>query len=191
MRGGDLVSDQLALEVLFDAVEKRFADDGTPCEFKFGWREPNRQGNYAPANITVTPGDPSGSLGEVVGPRYPGQLPARPLAGLWELFTVFIQAQDPGAPEDERAQYHATRLLYDAFVRAVYLAAFGNFEIKSQVWITKKNERRYGAGLRVVGGILAVIPDAVVTLAPVDVKADLNESLNSTSDGVVEILPLP
>lgn len=181
----------LALEILYDAVKQHFIGEKIPCEFTFGWREPNRQGNKSAANIVVVPGDPSGSLGDVTGPRYPGQLSARPLAGLLELFTVYIQAQDPAAPDDERAQYRATRLLYDAFYRAIYLAAFGNFTIKSQQWLTKKTERRFGAGLRVVGGILAVIPDATVTLAPVDVKASLNESLNSTSDGVVEILSLP
>lgn len=179
----------LALEILHDAVVARFALDGTPCDFAFGWREPNRQGQLPVANIVTMPGDPQGALGDMMGPRYPGALTVRPLAGLWESFTVYIQAHDPDAPENERAQYRAARLLYDAWIRAVYLAAFGNWRINTQTWITTKNERRFGAGLRITGGILAVIPDLPVTLAPVDTKAELTESLNSTVDAVVEVLP--
>jgi hypothetical protein len=178
-----------ALEILFDAIRAQFTADKRACDFSFGWREPARQGQLSSANITMIPGDPSGALGDTRGARFPGSLPARPLAGLAELFTVNLQAYDAAAPHDERAQYRATRRLYDDFMRAFYLAAFGNWEIKSQTWITTKNERRFGAGLRLVGSILAVVPDEVVTLAPADTRALIAESLNATLDEVVEMLP--
>jgi hypothetical protein len=178
-----------SLEVLHDAVAARFVADAIPCEFQFGWREVDRQGNYQPANIVMVPGDESGSLGEVMGARFPGGEPVRSLAGLWELFTVTISAFDGSAPENERAQYRATRKLYDHWLRAVYLSAFGNWKITKQQWITARKERRFGAALRITGGILAVVPDLPVTLAPADTHALITESLNTTVDDVVEILP--
>lgn len=180
----------LALEILHDRVVQRFIDDAIACEFAFGWREVPRQGRLPDAHIVLKPGDPSGRLSKShTGARYPGQLPLRSLGGLWELFTVTISAHDAAAPQDDRAQYRATRLLYDAWLRAVYLSGFGNFNIESDRWLTSRKEGRFGAALEVVGGILAVIPDSAVTLAPVDVHAEITESLNTTVDAVVEMLP--
>ena len=180
----------LALEILFDRVVARFTADAIPCEFAFGWREPPRQGKLPQAHIVITPGDPSGRLAKShTGARYPGQLPIRSVGGMWELFTARISAQDPAASNDDRAQYRATRLLYDAWLRAVYLSGFGNFSIESDRWLVTRKEGRFGAALEVVGGILAVIPDSALTLAPVDVKAEITESLLATADPVVEMLP--
>lgn len=181
----------LALEIMYDRIAARFTADSVACEFAFGWKAPPRQGRLPAAHIVITPGDPSGKLAKShTGARYPGQIDRRSVGGMWELFTAYISAHDPtAAPDDERAAYRATRLLYDAWLRAFYLSGFGNFTIESDKWITTRKEGRFGASLEVVGGILAVIPDSVVTLAPVDVKAELTESLLSSADAVVEVLP--
>ncbi len=180
----------LALEIFHDRIVQRFAADSIACEFAFGWKEVQRQGRLPRAHIITTPGDPDGKLTkEHTGARYPGQIPIRSVGGMIELFTVRISAQDPDAPGDDRAQYRATRLLYDAWLRAAYLSAFGNYTIESDRWITTRKEGRFGTAVEVVGGILAIVPDSAVTLAPVDTKAELTESIAGTVDAVVEILP--
>jgi hypothetical protein len=87
------------------------------------------------------------------------------------LFTVEIVAFDKAAPTSERAQYIAARFLFDAWYRAVYLAARGNFEIVSTSWLNSKKEARAGAGIRVVASIGALIPDTQQPYAPIDTKA--------------------
>lgn len=167
---GDPVPAVLALENLFDLVRARMSDDGIlPLEGqRFGWKEPNRQDPVA--RIVWVPGDPEGNLGDFAPPKYPGDNP-RALVNLNERWYVNITGLNPGRPDDERAQYHATRLLYDEWLRAVYLAAHGTFGILQQRWINDKNERRAGAALQVVGTIQAVIPDYVIATAPTDSTA--------------------
>jgi len=173
----------LALEKLFDTVVARFATEGTNITSKFGWREPYRQLGQ-PAKIVWVPGDPTGDMGALVAPKYPGSNP-RPLQNLEERFHVFISGADPTAPQDERKQYHATRLLYDAWVRAVYLAAHGTFNVSTfnSAWVIDKNEKRYGAAIRVSGAIQAVIPDSAVPIAPVDVAAHITPTLDPDGTG--------
>jgi len=184
-----------ALENLFDKVVQRFADEKTLIENTFGWKEPPRQGGN-PNRIIWTPSDGSSALGDLGGPRYPGGLPARPLAMLNELFTCLIVGADPQAKEDDRAQYHQARLNYDAWLRAVYLAAVGTFAIKSQAWDMTRKEGRFGAALKVVGAIQAVIPDAPFRFAEVGTAGEATGFIvgpdNSTeSDPPVEIVPDP
>lgn len=163
----------LALPKLYDDVVARFALEGTNVPNVFGWREPAKQ--LVGPRIAWIPGDPAGAAGEIVSARNPGRNP-RPLATLDELFTVEISSADPTKPEDERGQYQATRVLHDAWYRAVYLAARGTFAIQSVAWITTKKERRYGTALRVVCTIEAMVPDLPLTAAPVDVHADIEVS---------------
>ena len=177
-----------ALPELFDAVVARFALDATAAEQVFGWREPAQHPESA-TRITWVPGDESGSAGEIRGARNPGGDP-RSLATLGELFTVRLSAYDPASPEDERTQYIATRALYDAWFRAVHLAAHGTFRVQSLDWNTSKNERRHGAELVCVCEIEALIPDAPYTLAPVDTAASITESLENV-DEVVTAAPAP
>lgn len=145
------------MEALFDAVVARFALEGPDAANRFGWRESARQ-KVDERRIVWIPGDPSGSIG-VVGGAKKIDSPYRTLGTLREFFTVEIGAVDPSAPEDERAQYHATRLLFDYWYRAVYLAAPGTFSIESMEWETRRTERRRGALLRVVVAVDAIIPD--------------------------------
>lgn len=199
----------LALEKLFDDVLQRFVDEGTfgdvpplpPVDLSlaarantFGWREPARQGGPL-ARIVWVPGDDgTGSLGEVTAPRYPGRLdPGRPLGTLDELFTVYLSAADTTVPQTlEREQYHATRLLYDAWYRAIYKAAHGTFRIVSQTWVNgthagPRQERRFGAAIRVVGGIQAMIPDSTPTIVSPPLEADITVSEGNTADTAIVI----
>lgn len=165
----------LALPLLYEAVVDRFDDEGTMCVQSFGWLEPPKLGQ-ANARITWTPGDVGGALGDVVEPRQPGRNP-RPIGTLHELCTVEIYAYDPASPTSELAQYTACRLLFDAWYRAVYLAARGTFEVQSSEWIRPKSGRSHGACIRVVMRVDAMLPDAEYELAPTPMAADLDVAL--------------
>lgn len=166
------MADTWALTKLYDDVVARFALEDLDVPNLFGWREPARKvetGN----RIVWYPGDPRGDLGELAGARYPGRNP-RSLATLNELFTVEITASDASSPETERSQYLAVRDLFDAWYRAVHLAASGTFKIISNEWVIDKKERRHGACIRVVASIEAMIPDTEITTAPVDTSASID-----------------
>ena len=171
---------RLALPTLYDAVVARFAADGTNAEQPFGWREPQKYKTVR-ARIVWVPGDPGGSAGAIKAARHPGQNP-RSLSTLDELFTVHVSAFDPQFPEDERSNYRETRILYDAWYRAVYLAAHGTFEVQSLDWNVTKSERRHGTELVCVCAIEALIPDLPLALAPVDTEADIVTSLEDVDE---------
>lgn len=175
-----------ALPVLFDAVVDRFDTDSTAVEMHFGWREPQKY-KTARARIVWVPGDEGGNVGEVRPARNPGTgtnggTGPRSLATLAELFTVYISANDPKSPEDEREQYIATRALFDAWYRAVYLAAHGTFAVLSTAWNNSKNERRHGAELVCVCWVEAKVPDAPYAIAPVDTEVLITTSLDDVSE---------
>lgn len=166
------MADTWALTKLFDDVVARFLLEGLAVPNLFGWREPARKTTTG-KRIVWYPGDPQGELGELASARYPGRNP-RPLATLHELFTVEITSSDATLPEAERSQYLAVRALFDAWYRAVHLAASGTFKIISSEWVIDKKERRYGACIRVVCSIEAMIPDAEITATPVDTTAEID-----------------
>lgn len=152
------MSAALALTKLHEDVEALFFDDGMgDIPQPFGWREPDKR--TGAMRIVWVPGDDE-DAGEIAPPRNPGRNP-RPLGTLLELFTVYIEAVDPSAYETEEAQYTAARLLFDAWYRAVYKAAHGTFEVQSVAWVTDKKLRRYGATMKVVCTIEAMIPDSI------------------------------
>lgn len=177
----------LALELLFDRVTARFEGE-TPgrVEAAFGWKESARQTADRP-RIVWMPGDPQGGLGALKAPRRPGRT-TRPLVTLDELFTVKLWAQDRSAPDSERAQYRAVRLLYDDWMRHVQRVVwalvddgeapdgFGGISIISQRWDRKRTESQLGAALWVVGAIPAMVPDDSLEPAPADTEADIDES---------------
>lgn len=180
----------LALTNLYDLVVARFALDGTDAESYFGWREPSKN-KVHPRRVVWVPGDESGALGELLPPRGPGNN-ARPIANLGELFTLYVSAYDAtdaATAENERAQYVVTRLLYDATIRAIHLAAHGTFAIVSSDWNTDKNERRNGAEIIVVGTVRAVIPDVAYEVAPDDTEADITTDLEDVSEKTIEPAP--
>jgi len=175
----------LALPTLFDAVVARFELEGTDAPQTFGWRTPFRH-KESTSRIAWVPGSPSGALGDVDAASKTGDRESyRSLATLRELFTVYIESEDPQFPENERAQYQATRLLFDAWVRAVYLAARGTFEIESSDWNIEKNERRNGAELIVVCSIDAVIPDAPYTVVDPPLEANIATSTDDVTESTV------
>lgn len=187
------MADELALTHLFDAVVSRFSAEGTAGTHVFGWREPPQQLDAAPRIVWV-PGDPSGALGEITGAHRPGTpSPGRPLRTLEELFQVYLHDRDSTDPENERTQYIATRKLFDAWLRAVYLAVHGAFEIVSAAWLTDARERRSGATIRVVGAIMASIPDIPPTTAPADTDAHITPEISvdgsTTQDPLMVIEP--
>lgn len=152
------MTDTLALINLHDKSSADLAVNSSfEIDIRFGWKQKARQ-NTAHATIVWVPGDGSGSAGKVIAPRYPGRNP-RPLGTLDELFTVFCGAYDPSAPEDEKAQYVNTRLLFDDWYASIYRSAHGTYAIDSVTWVTAKLERRYGATLQIVGRVQAMIPD--------------------------------
>jgi hypothetical protein len=163
------------IEVLYDAVVARFALEGpASVSQSFGWREPARA-KISESRIVWIPGDPRGVVG-VLGPAAKIDSPYRTLATLAELFTVELGAADPAAPENERAPY-----------RAAHHALPGRIQIQAMEWDTRRSERRYGALLRVVVAVDAVIPDAP--------PSTWDELLSLTSDtdgtraeGTVELL---
>lgn len=161
----------LALEKLYADVTARFiADSRASVVQPFGWQA-TAAANAAAERIVWVPGDDaSGDLGKIAAPKYPGRNP-RPLRTLEELFTCRISAIDTTAPTNEALQYRATRLLFDEWMRAIYLAAPGQFEILKSGWIIEKTQLRYGAAIRVLGAIQSMIPDYTQAVAPVDSKA--------------------
>ncbi|HSC88273.1 MAG TPA: hypothetical protein VLC09_13415, partial [Polyangiaceae bacterium] len=138
----------LSLEALYSSVVAEFKDEKIDVPNLFGWRTPPQKIVTGP-RITWVPGDLNGDLGAIGAPKYPGRHP-RPLATLAELVTVTITGFDETEPEDEFAQYKATRHLLDTWFRAVYHAAFGTFEVRKSGWVIDKKERRHGASIRVL-----------------------------------------
>jgi hypothetical protein len=160
-----------AIPRLFDAVVERFALDGTAAMQSMGWRAPAEQVRSG-RRIVWIPGDDGGNLGVIAAPKFLGTNP-RQIATLLELCTVEIYAYDATASANERAQYQAARELYDAWVRAVELAAHGTYQIVSSKWVGGDRTLRAGASIRVVLALQAPIVDAPVETAPVDTGADI------------------
>jgi len=174
--------EHFALLHLLGQVEARFAADELAVANVFGWRAPT--GKLATGDrILWTPGDPSKALGQIGPARQSQTGNPRSLATLHELCTCLILGADLAGKEDERLQYARARAIYDAWLRAVYLAARGTFTVISSKWVRVPTERVHGLGIQVVFAIDAKIPDAAKQLAPVDVGADLDvEQLDHTDN---------
>lgn len=178
-----------AIPNLYAAVKARFTLDSTQVVNLFGWRTPDQR-IVQGARICWLPGDDeSGDAGALAPAKYPGGYP-RSLGTLRELFTLIILVSDQGNPENELAQYNATRLVFDAWYRAAYLAAYGTFEVQDVSWLNGVKDRRYGAGMRVLVAIDSMIPDST-PLGPTYVDAntgvDVETDFTTTLAGVSEI----
>lgn len=174
--------DTLAITNLFDTVVQSFEDDGAQITCQFGWRERGRKMNVTPPRIVWVPGDDkSGEIGTVAAPRSPGYVDAmgdRSLATLHENVTVYCCARNNATPEDERDQYVACRLLFDALVRALHHAVHGVYSIGKPAWVRGPNnsERPYGAAIRVVLTLQAVIPDTPFSGESNEISTDDDET---------------
>lgn len=173
-----------ALTVLFDAVVARFAAEDTDVPNLFGWRAPDQKEDTG-NRIAWVPGDEVGELGDMLPAKQPGRL-ERSLGTLDELFHVVLVAADPTDPENERKQYQATRELYDAWWRAVYLAMPGRVRVVSASWVTDKKVRRYGAAIVATCAVEAMIPDVAPELASTDAVAVVDTELldNTETDTI-------
>lgn len=185
-----------ALAKLYGDVVTFMRNDGSrAAEHKFGWREPPRVDGPTNRIVWVPGDDASGDLGKWSPPKYPGRLPARPLATILELFTVYITGAppEPRALESEEDAYDFTRELLDDWIRAVTRSAFGTFEPVSLRWLKDAPVLNYGATVRVVCAIQSMVPDSTVSSAPVDVKAVVAPSIvvidHSTGDESYEVVP--
>lgn len=168
----------LALDLLFDGIVAVFAADAAPnpsrVSIVFGWREVAKQINQGPggANRIVIhpglPGEKTGRFGSHMPVHKPGRNP-RSLATRIEIFTAYIWAVD-GTDEttlrNERAQWRAARMLYDAFDRAAYLVTHtdGDVGVGPVTWLAEdwnldKSERGYGAEVIVSGAVESMVPD--------------------------------
>lgn len=174
------MADTLALSYLVANVEAEIPTTA----FAFGWREPTKQTNQGAGRanrILFVPGDDeSGDMGKDAPARSPGRNP-RPLATVLELFTVYVWAYDPTAPENELKQYEAARFLYDAFRRAMYRAARGTIAVEKQGWQTKSKERRFGAEIRVLCSVQAMIPDEPWRVPSHSLSAETTNSIALSS----------
>lgn len=176
-----------AVTKLFDDVVAQFAADGTNVPNVFGWREPTKQ-QALPRVVWVPGNDANGDIGEIVAGRFPGKLTERALGNIDEIITVYVQSVDATNLENERAQYESTRALFDAWYRAVYLNAHGTFEIQSAEWVIDKKERRFGAAIRVLMSVQAVLPDEALVTMPVDTAASITTTLAADIDPPVDVV---
>jgi len=173
------MADTLAIEQIYYDVVARFAAESTAVPNVFGWQKPSHRGGQQ-NRICWVPGDPSGAAGNVTSAHSPGGNP-RSIGTLTEQFTVYIEGRDFADPENELAQYKATRLLFDAWFRAAYLSVRNLLTIKSAAWMADRTTRRHGATLRAVCSVQAMIPDAAYEVAE-DVEAVVDMQLDSDDD---------
>lgn len=176
MSGLDLSLVCFALEKLYTDVIATFATDGLNVPNVFGWKEPARRDNRIDGcRIVWVPGDDqTDELGSIEAPSQPGGNP-RNLAQLNELVTVYIEAVDDADPS-ELAQYRATRGLFDAWHRAVYLSGVGRVLAGRTTWVNTQVELRDGAAIRALLEVQAPLQD-VATGSVTGAAAELVNSL--------------
>lgn len=183
------MAEELALLLLYDDVAARFAAEAPTIQCSFGWREPTKQINQGAggaARVVFEPGVER-KAGKYTGARRPGRNP-RPLRTMLESCTVRCWAFDASAPNDERAQYRAARLLHDATVRAIELSmrskALANLNpepFTDPKWVGDGVERQFGAELQFTLQLESIVPDT-----PYDerdqVQAGIGTFLNDEQD---------
>ncbi len=165
----------LVLPALYQATVDFFAEEEFVCDQYFGWRGPTLKA-LTNRRISWVPGDPvgNGNAGKLT-PAVQSE-GDRALATFEELFTVYVYAADASALTDEKAQYTAAMLLYQAWFRAVFNASGtvktrGRFGVVSHTWETAKKERPHGACLRVLCSVQNKITDTPYTYGNAETPA--------------------
>lgn len=158
----------LALEVLYENVRARLAEEQPQTMVVFGWREPGKQVNQGVGQANRVCFVPGAQLkgGSYTGSRAPGRNP-RPLGTFLELCTVRCWAFDGAEANNELAQWRAARLLHDAVYRAIQLAmrsaGIENLSMKEAFsdpqWLRPQTERTFGAELEFTLTVESMIPD--------------------------------
>lgn len=178
---------RMALEVLYDDVTERFRKERTECELAFGRRAITEHPIAADIRrVVFVPGDRNGAAGSLEPPKYAGGAP-RVLATFREVFHVVITAQDPSNPTDERLQYRAVSLLFDAWERACQCSMKAAFSVTAIDWDADRPQNTFGAAVRVTCQLLRPILDDAfdTTTAPIKkIEVALTE-LDQTTDFVV------
>lgn len=170
-----------APEQVFDDVVARFGAEGTVVTNAFGWRKRAKH-KVGESRIVWVPGD-NDNAGAVLPPAINHD--ARQLGKFEELLTVYVAGYDADNPTDERAQYNATRALFDAWYRAVYLDHHGAFRILGLRWMVPRTELPHGVELACVVAFKSPIPDTPYTFAPADTTADIATSLEDVTEQTV------
>lgn len=149
----------------------------------FGRKAPPRQ-HALEARIVYVPGDDSASVGELGAAKYPGNNP-RSIATLNEAFRVYLDARDASAPTDDRTQWKAARLLFDAWYRTVFLVAEGTIQVRAVKWRSERAEGHGGDGMIVTCVIGSKVPDAPDDEADVDTGVILDVENGSTIEELI------
>lgn len=178
----------LALPKLFERTRTELLLTRPECSSVFGWRRPTQQRND-PARICWVPGDPVGDAGVLGQPSKNPRGPLVSLASFEEQFTLYVQdrAREIGADYDELANYSATRMLFDDWLRAMTLAAYaigtgGRVSVVKLTWLREKKEAALGATLRVQCALDAMIPRESLATAPANAEANVTGQLLDVSE---------
>ena len=137
---------------LCELVADWFALRGDETVVVFGHREPGKQINQARGRanrITVTPGDDTGKAGSLEGGKW-GFGRRRQIATWIEPLTWTAWGIDTSRPNDEGAQYQATRALFERMLEALRSAQCGRFQLRDPKWTTVPVERSFGRALSIV-----------------------------------------
>jgi len=133
---------------LFEDVKDYFALHGYGSSVVFGWREVSKQVNQGTGRanrVVFVPGDDGGKAGKLAPAKIGGR--RRQIATYEELFQLRVWGHDPAAPNDERAQYRATRALFDLVLNALRDSACGRYDVGDPKWTTTPVERLFGKEL--------------------------------------------
>lgn len=182
----------LALEVLYETVRARLAEEQPTTMVVFGWREPGKQVNQGVGQANRVCFVPGAELegGKYAGARAPGRNP-RPLGTLLELCTVRCWAFDGTDPNSELAQWRAARLLHDAVYRAIQLAMrtaeIANLTVGEAFgkprWVRPNTERAFGAELEFTLTVESMIPDEAYE-ERTGVQATIGAFVGETQDSI-------
>jgi len=153
-----MMAPTFAIPNMIAGVSALFAFDGADVPNLFGKRQRDSQPTNIRRIIWLPGDDRSGKFGRDSAPRDPG-IPPRSIATTHELCTVYIHAADVSLPELQLAQYIECRTLYDAWRRAIHLAAHGTYEIVDLTWHQSDGERTFGRCARVLLSVQSDVPD--------------------------------
>lgn len=182
------MAEVLAIPLLYDAVEARFAADATPCALAFGRKARTEQ--VTGPRIVLAYGDPAGVAGEIGPAKQVGRNP-RPLGTFAEIFHIIVSGAGSATdPTNERAAYTATRLLFDAWYRAAFLYAGPRIVFVGAQWLIDRVTARFATSFIATFSLEAMIPDAALGLVDFTARGLLTSHMLDHAE-VVETSPAP
>ncbi len=159
---------KLALDHLYERIVAETAERLDPVPVcVFGWREAPKQVNQGAggANRVVLEPGSNGKVGDYAPAKLPGRNP-NPLATLVELATLFLWGFDGTDPTDARLQYIAARRLHDVVIPICIRTFRGRWKASGPEWLKPEAARPYGAEMKVLFAVEAMVPDDLVPEAP-------------------------